>query len=217
MHLVVCVTAKMIVIMLNYRQFTEVPEAWGILDGGDTDFFVGAPAWQGLSQRPSSAWSAALSSLIPCSSHLKHACAGKLGSERSISLLRGQGLRGPLFSSLMLQAPRVHLPSECPTMHIPQSPSAAFPCAYCSWLWNPDLLLADGRRRPSGTTLMPAVSVTICEGGGWRVEDRPPRQDCHHGEHWKWDQRERGKKKRTLNAMGWRVMRPRNSVLQSCC
>lgn len=44
MHLVVCVTAKMIVIKLNYRQFTEVPEAWGILDGGDTDFFVGAPA-----------------------------------------------------------------------------------------------------------------------------------------------------------------------------
>lgn len=39
----VCVTAKMIVIRLNYRQFREVTEAGILYVLGDTDFFAHFP------------------------------------------------------------------------------------------------------------------------------------------------------------------------------
>lgn len=42
-HLMVCVTAKMIVIRLNYRQFREVTEAGILYVLGDTDFFAHFP------------------------------------------------------------------------------------------------------------------------------------------------------------------------------
>lgn len=96
-----------------------------------------------------------------------------------------------LFTFLMPQVPKVHLPPDGTPIHSPQSLWAAFLCTHHSLIQNPNNSLAESQRWPSARD---NSNVPFFLEWGTGLPDR----HCHHWEQQKYNPKEREKEEQTL-------------------